>query len=197
MLHNKLRTPKNIIFNKLIQFMNTKYSLNFKESILDTSDLNNNGWLAGFISADGHFGIKISEFKPKSTTRKRSRSASITLIFRLDQRSFDRPTSSSMFNIMKDISNFLNCNLSTIKVYPKWKTQTESIELLSAEVSAFKKLEKLINYFNKYPLLGIKQLDYKDWEFVYNMMKNKEHLTKEGRFKIKSKKLGMNDNRLI
>jgi LAGLIDADG endonuclease len=34
-LHNKLRTPKNITFNKLIQFMNAKYNLNFKESILD------------------------------------------------------------------------------------------------------------------------------------------------------------------
>lgn len=32
LLHNKLRTPKNITFNKLIQFMNNKYALSIKES---------------------------------------------------------------------------------------------------------------------------------------------------------------------
>ncbi|GBT68169.1 hypothetical protein M6KS0526p2_2765 [Staphylococcus aureus] len=42
MLHNKLRTPKNIRFNDLITFMNNKYSLNIKPSLLDTSNLNEN-----------------------------------------------------------------------------------------------------------------------------------------------------------
>jgi LAGLIDADG endonuclease len=68
--------------------------------------------------------------------------------------------------------------------------------MLSASVSALEKLEILINYFNKYPMLGIKQLDFKDWEFVYYMIKNKEHLTEEGRIKIKAIKSGMNSKRL-
>jgi hypothetical protein len=72
--------------------MNIKYALNLKKSILDKSIINNNSWFTGFTEADGHFGIKINEFKPKSSTRKRSRSASVTLVFRLDQLSFDRPT---------------------------------------------------------------------------------------------------------
>jgi hypothetical protein len=45
--------------------------------------------------------------------------------------------------------------------------------MLSVEISALKKIEKLINYFNKYPLLGIKQLEFKDWESVYHMVKIK------------------------
>jgi Cytochrome c oxidase subunit III/LAGLIDADG endonuclease len=118
LLHNKLRTPKNITFNKLILFMNAKYDLNFKESSLDTSNINSNSWFSGFTSADGHFGIKINDFKPKSETRKRSKSASVNLVFRLDQRSYDKPTSSSMFHIMEKISNFLSCNLITINVSP-------------------------------------------------------------------------------
>jgi len=83
-LKNKLRTPKNITFKKLIQFMNTKYALNFKESILDNSKINNNSWFIGFTEADGQFSIKINEFKPNSPTRKRSRSSSVTLVFKLD-----------------------------------------------------------------------------------------------------------------
>lgn len=76
--------------------MNSKYSLNIETSVLDTSYLANNSWLAGFTDTDGYFGVKIVSAKPKSETRKRSVSASINLIYKLEQRSFDRPTSTSM-----------------------------------------------------------------------------------------------------
>lgn len=39
LIHGKLRTPKNIRFNDLIQFMNTKYYLDTPESLLDNSNL--------------------------------------------------------------------------------------------------------------------------------------------------------------
>jgi hypothetical protein len=42
LMHSKLRTPKNIRFNDLIKFMNTKYSLDTPESLLDDSNLLNN-----------------------------------------------------------------------------------------------------------------------------------------------------------
>ena len=42
LMHGKLRTPKNIRFNDLIQFMNTNYSLETPESLLDNSDFLNN-----------------------------------------------------------------------------------------------------------------------------------------------------------
>jgi len=55
-----------------------------------------------FFCGGGGGGVKIVESKPKSDTRKRSRSESINLKFRLDQRSFDRPTSSSMLPLMEN-----------------------------------------------------------------------------------------------
>jgi hypothetical protein len=42
LLHNKLRTPKNLTFNKLIKFVNEKYNFSIKESILDKSNLLDN-----------------------------------------------------------------------------------------------------------------------------------------------------------
>lgn len=48
LLHNKLRTPKNITFNNFINFMDTKYNLTFEESLLDFSNLNSNSWFTGF-----------------------------------------------------------------------------------------------------------------------------------------------------
>lgn len=44
LIHGKLRTPKNITFNKLIEFFNGKYLLSISESLLDESDFNNNSW---------------------------------------------------------------------------------------------------------------------------------------------------------
>jgi hypothetical protein len=42
LMHGKLRTAKNIRFNDLIKFMNSKYSLDTPESLLDNSNLVNN-----------------------------------------------------------------------------------------------------------------------------------------------------------
>jgi hypothetical protein len=42
LIHGKLRTPKNITFNNLIEFFNLKYSLTIMKSELDTSSFSNN-----------------------------------------------------------------------------------------------------------------------------------------------------------
>jgi len=42
LVHGKLRTPKNIRFNQLIEFINIKYNLTLAISTLDTSSIFNN-----------------------------------------------------------------------------------------------------------------------------------------------------------
>ena len=180
LIHGKLRTPKNKRFNDLIQNFNVKYSLNISESHLDFSAFDNNSWLTGFAEPDGHFGIKYLESKPKSEDMKRSRSENISLKFRLDQRAYDKPTSSSMLPFMEKLASFLNCN---VKMYNSNKTRTE---ILSLSVSAINNLKPLIDYFYKYPLIGEKYDKYSKWSRVYYMIISKEHLTKEGRLKIRS-----------
>lgn len=157
LIHGKLRTPKNKRFNDLIKFINIKYSLEIPESLLDTSDFRNNSWFTGFTDSDGYFGVKIVESKPKSETRKRSVSENISLRFRLDQRSFDIPTSSSMLPVMETLATFLSCKLSTYVI----KAGSGSKEVLSLSVTSIDKLEFIVNYFNKYPLLGVKGNDFK------------------------------------
>ena len=178
LVHGKLRTPKNKRFNDLINFMNNKYNLNISESLLDTTDLTNNSWFTGFAEADGHFGIKYIERKAKSETRIRSVSESVSLKFRLDQRLFDKATSSSMEPFMQSLAIFLNVNLKTYEV--------NSSKVLSVSVDSIKNVSFIINYFNKYPLMGNKLNDFKKWEIVYNMILLKEHLTEEGRLKIRN-----------
>lgn len=180
LMHGKLRTPKNQTFNNLIKIMNDKCSLNIPESLLDISDFASNSWVTGFTESDGYFGIKYVEGKPKSGAMKRARIEHVTLKYRLDQRAYDKPTSSSMLPFMEKLAFFLDC---PVKSYSSNKTHTE---VLSLTISAIDKLESLVNYFDKYPLIGDKLNDYKKWRIVYDMIIAKEHLTPEGRLNIKS-----------
>ena len=179
-MHGKLRTPKNKRFNDLIKLFNVKYSLNITESLLDTSNFGDNSWLAGFTEADGHFGIKYVESKPKSETRKRSISESVSLKFRLDQRAYDKPTSSNMLPFMENLALFLRC---TVKSYNSNKSHSE---VLSLSVASIDNIKLLIDYFSKYPLLGEKWDNYNKWSTVYYMIISKKHLTERGRLGIRS-----------
>jgi hypothetical protein len=60
-------------------------------------------------------------------------------------------------------------------------------------VESPQKLSKVITYFEKYPLIGIKGLDYKDNVFVYTMVLNKGDLTDKGRETIKRIVTGMSN----
>ena len=186
-VHNKFRTPKNKSFNDLINFMNKKYSLEIPESNLDYSDIGSNSWFAGFTEADGYFGVRIMDFKPKSETRKRSSSSNVSIRYRLDQRYLDK-SNTSMKEIMEKISLFLSCNLNTY-------IKPDNTKILSVSVESISKIKFIIDYFDKYPLLGTKNEDYKDWVKVYNMILNKEHLTKEGKTRIKIIQSNMNSKR--
>lgn len=189
LIHGKLRTPKNITFNKLIEFLNNKYNTSIGSSALDTTSLSSNSWLAGFTEADGNFYIKIIESKDKSDTRKRSVSENISLVFRLDQRAFDKPTISSMLPVMEDLAKFFNVDLK------KYITKNEQ-EVFSVSVTSLNKLSIVVNYFSTYNMIGIKHSDYLDWETVYKMFLSKEHLTETGREKIRYLKSKMNSKRI-
>lgn len=179
LIHGKLRTPKNKRFNDLITFFNVKYYLNIPESLLDNSNFSDNSWFTGFTEADGYFGIKYVERKSKSDTGKRSISENVSLRFRLDQRLYDKPTSTCMKPFMENLALFLTCNLKSY-------TNNTGSEILSLSISSIDGVKFLVNYFNSYPLLGNKINDFKKWELVYNMIISKEHITNEGRIKIKS-----------
>lgn len=173
LIHGKLKTPKNKRFNNLIKIINGKYYLSLPESLIDNSNFTNNSWFTGFTEGDGYFGIKYVESKAKSCTRKRSVSENISLKFRLDQRLYDKPRSSSMKPFMESLALFLSCNRSA-------KSYTNNIgsEVLYIGVSSINSVRFLIDCYNKYPLKGNKLNDFKKWEVVYNMIISKEDLTK-------------------
>jgi hypothetical protein len=69
------------------------------------------------------------------------------------ERAYDKPTSSSMLPFMKKLAKFLDC---PVRAY----TNNTQSEVLSLSVEAIGKLEPLINYFDKYPVIGEKLSNY-------------------------------------
>lgn len=192
LINGNLRTPKIDQFNCLITWLNNKYNYEIPINSPDTSDLNSNGWLAGFFDADadGGFKIRYTEKIISKDTNKVFRKGRIEVRITLEQRQYLPYNNMSYKPIMKMIQSFFNVN-TELKTSIHNKDKTYWI----IEVTSLEKLQLFIKYLNIYPLLTAKQNDFKDWLIVYNLMLDKKHFTEEGKLQIKQIKSNLNKNR--
>ena len=129
-------------------------------------------WFTGFVDGEGCF--YVSTTKNKNTKS----GVSVALVFSISQHVRDEL-------LFTKFIEYLGCGT----VY-KFSTRPDSV---SFTVSKFKYIsEKVIPFFQKYPLQGIKALDFQCFCEVSKIMESKGHLTDEGLKKIKSLKSGMN-----
>jgi hypothetical protein len=71
------------------------------------------------------------------------------------------------------------------------------VERVDYSVTKFSDLtHKIIPFFQKYPVKGVKSYDFEDFCKVAELMKNKAHLTPEGLEEIRLIKSGMNKGRV-
>lgn len=132
-------------------------------------DLN---WLRGFVEAEGCFLVVVQEYKDKP--------ASVSLRFFFTQHYRDRV-------LLESLVNYLG--------YGRFSPVTGRNEVYFF-TSTFKDIfEKVIPLFYKYPLLGSKQQDFLDFVKVAELIRSKDHLTKEGLENIKLIKSNMNSRR--
>ena len=176
-INGKLRSPKINSLYEMIDFLNAKGD-NIIKLPLDTSSLNSNAWLAGFIDADAHFAIKGFTSNPKTY---------LAIQFYLSQRKTDK-SGESLEKLMLKITEFLQVKLNERSLSEKYH---QFVVCTSNRVSN----EILISYLNNYPLLSSKFLDFKDWETANNMYINKLHKDPIEYEKIRNLKTNMNNNR--
>lgn len=141
--------------------LNNISMLEFKP--LDDSPIDSNAWLSGFTDADGNFSINIHKRTNKNSTR-------VQLYYRLEvnQNYHKLDTEGnkvSFFPIMSKIGLFLG-----VTVYSRSRVIKDKI-YYSFIIVSHNKLSnsKICDYFNKYPLLSSKFLDYKDWNHILNL----------------------------
>lgn len=190
LINGNLRTPKITQFNYLIVWLNDRYHCNIPIYSLDTSNLNNNGWLAGFIDADCGFKIRYTEKRIEEKSSKVLTKGRIEVRFALEQRQILPYNNQSYKAIMFKIQSFFG-------ITTELRTSKHNIDKTYwiIEVTSLNKLYLLINYLNNYPLLTAKRNDYDDWLKVYHLMIDKKHLTEDGKLLIKKIKSNMNKNR--
>nr|YP_010977193.1 LAGLIDADG endonuclease [Daedaleopsis confragosa]WNZ34398.1 LAGLIDADG endonuclease [Daedaleopsis confragosa] len=180
LINGNMRTPKIHALWKLIDWLNLKNDLNILKKPLNTSSLDSDAWLSGFIEADGHFAVR---------TTTSSNYSKVECKFELVQSQKDHNDRSNL-DFLEIIANFLLSSVKTTRVNrpkPEYRIRTTS---LNGNLV-------LENYLNTFPLFGSKYLDYKDWIKVL-------YFFKQGQFKHKSKmeeiisiKSSMNDRRTI
>jgi len=131
--------------------------------------------LAGFTDGDGSFFVRVI----RSNTHKTG--AQVILTYKLTQHKRD-------IALMQSLIKFFDCG--------KVHEESGSVEACNFTVSSLKSLEaKILPFFAKYPLLGVKSKDFTDFCRVVDIMKEKGHLTVEGLDKIRKIKAGMNNRR--
>lgn len=177
LINGKFRTPKINSLFEMIDFLNAKGD-NIIKLPLDSSPLNSNAWLAGFIDADGHFAIKGFTSNPKTY---------LAIHFQLGQRNTDK-SGESLEKLMLKIAEFLLVKLSK-------RVFSEKFHQFVINTSNPVSNKVLIDYLNTYPLLSSKYLDFKDWEAASNIYVHKLHKDPVQFEKIRNIKANMNNNR--
>jgi hypothetical protein len=133
-------------------------------------------WLTGFTDGEGCFYVNTK--KAKTLTGYQ-----IIMTFLITQHVRDE-------RLLTKIIDYLECG-SIEKVL----TRPAAVTFVVYKFTNIK--DKIIPFFCKYPLQGVKSLDFNDFCKIANMMMTKEHLTLEGVKKIKSLKSGMNSSRIL
>lgn len=128
-------------------------------------------WLVGFTTAEGCFLVWVID-KPNN-------SAQVRLQFKLTQHLRDE-------QLLISIVDYLGCG----RIY----VNERSVDLIITKFSDI--TDKIIPLFGKYPIQGIKHLNYLDFVKVSLLMKNDLHLTLKGIKLIRNIKSGMNLGRL-
>ena len=129
-------------------------------------------WVAGFTSGDGCFKINTRESKLHKTGSR------VTLLFVVTQHIRDE-------FLLKSLVSFFGCGQTySYKEYTEFRCQSLKYNF-----------EKIIPFFNKYPVIGVKSLDFEDWRKVAKLIETKVHLTNEGFEQIRLIKKGMNKGR--
>ncbi len=184
LINGELRTPKINQVYLLIDWLNKNHSLNICKLPIKLESLNKNNWLAGFIDADGSFSIQHTKIANGALKNK------IFCRLRVEQRMLYPITNISYHSILLDISDFLGCSLLTRKQLATGR------EYYTITASSKKSLSIIISYFNTFPLLSSKFLDYKDWSIAAELILKDLHLSVECRTRINLLKQNMNRNRV-
>lgn len=178
MINGKFRTPKVYCLYKAIDLINSKYNLSIKKLPLDKGCIQSNPWLAGFV--DGCFFIYLTgKYAINKNLKGKTR---VRCSFKIKQRIIDGISGMSCMPFMLNIANCFN-----VKIHGIIKNE------MSVAVQATSKQYLVQSYFEKYPLMTSKYLNYLDYIRGLNYLGRS--LNKDEILEIQAIKNSMNNKR--
>lgn len=145
--------------------------------LISLPDNLNPQWVSGFVAGDGGFSIYVRSTEDYASGKK------VYCRFHIAQHSKD-------LELMKLFIKFFNCGT----VSERSNITTLRCDYIVQDVNNI--VEKILPHFDKYPVLNLKQEDYKCFKECITIIKLKQHLEPEGLNKIINLNLEMNSNRL-
>ena len=134
-------------------------------------------WLAGFASGDSSFYVSIEN--AKNSKQDKTNKTRVRLGFGTNLHIRDK-------QLLVAIANYLT--ILPLHIYEGKSQQSAVLQIRSYSQI----VSKVIPFFNEYPIIGVKSLDFADFKKVAELVKDKEHLTKSGFKKILNIVEGMN-----
>ena len=178
LINGYLRSPKLYKFNLTIDYLNEKYCLGIPKYDVDTSNIRDNSWFAGFVDADGGFYIRYS-------VKKKFR---IACELRIEQRIIDTLSGLSYEYLFSEIAELLGSKLEISTHNGK--------NYFLVRGSNRKSLKLILNYYNNFSLYSSKYLDYNNWSFAAKLLLENKAYSADNRKKIYDLKHGMNNKRM-
>lgn len=183
-----IENKSHLTMEGLLKLVSIKASLNwglsdkFKEffpNVIPTarpevkfSEIQDINWFVGFVEGEGCFMVVVQEAKNKERY-------DISLRFTITQHNRD-------LVLLEGLINYLGCGRCSLS-----RNEATFIVSKFSDIS-----NKIIPLFDEYPLIGTKQANYLDFLKVVELIRAKDHLTKEGIEKIQIIKSNMNNKRL-
>lgn len=179
LINGKMRGSKYNQLILLINYLNKKSpNLNIKPLGVNTTPVGGDAWLSGFIEADCSFQVRTSL---NSKVRR------LALSFELEQSCITHYGYDTK-ELMDSIAKFLDVSVKVVRAktkYPGYRLRTTSLKTNT----------NIENYLTKFPLLGTKHIDFKDWCLVLDYFKQGTHM--ENVDNIVTIKSRMNDKRTV
>jgi len=131
-------------------------------------------WVAGFTSGDGSFHLKIKILASPLELGEMKKGCRIALVYSINLNIRDK-------EVIKGLATFFNFDVTKVsKTLTVSKTEVKYKHIYISEDKVCIQITKIsdivntiIPFFQKYPIVGIKSLDFADFKQVADMVKKK------------------------